>query len=65
MGLSVQVGVLADLLENDPESLDWLRQGFRRKQGSGGARHSIPLRATIASPSSRPPRRYSAEAGWV
>jgi hypothetical protein len=28
MGLSVQVGVLADLLENDPEGAEWLRDGF-------------------------------------
>src|ERR1700722_10200635 len=28
MGLSVQVGVLADLMENDPEGAEWLREGF-------------------------------------
>lgn len=28
MGLAVQVGVLADLLENDPEGAEWLRRGF-------------------------------------
>jgi hypothetical protein len=28
MGLSVQVGVLADLLENDPEGAEWLREGL-------------------------------------
>jgi len=28
MGLSVQVGALADLVENDPEGAEWLREGF-------------------------------------
>jgi hypothetical protein len=28
MGLAVEVGVLADLLENDPEGADWLRESF-------------------------------------
>jgi hypothetical protein len=28
MGLSVQVGVLADLLKNDPEGAKWLSEGF-------------------------------------
>jgi hypothetical protein len=28
MGLSVQVGLLAELVENDPEGAEWLREGF-------------------------------------
>jgi hypothetical protein len=28
MGLAVEVGMLADLLENDPEGADWLRESF-------------------------------------
>ena len=53
MGLSVQIGVLADLLENDPEGAEWLREGFAAANKIL-ADHGLPPHS---EPASMPPLR--------